>query len=395
MPVTLDSADSRAVMRVLTMTAAACSILPVIFIVKLIAGHEVLYPDFFGLWSGGRFVLTHDPATIYDVGTLTAFRARLGMPADAGIYPFPYPPSMLLLLGPVGALPYMAARLLWLVVSIAIYGASVTAWRWPKPLVLLLLVAPSSVVCCLVGQNGMLLAGLLLGGLRLLGSRPVLAGAMLGVVALKPQLAVLIPFQLIFGQHWRALGSATIMSIVLLAGTALVFGTELWGAWMTFLLHDGVSMTAGRGGRLMDMMPTVTSGIRLMGGTVVQAYLAQATAALLAVWALWHVRGRDDAAAQACLPLGTFLVTPYAFHYDLPLVTGSVLLVISSRIDAGRYFRTGELPLLVACVALPAILAAHFATGPVLLSLVFGLTLTRMVGADSRYDRFDRARQVI
>ncbi|WP_231854270.1 glycosyltransferase family 87 protein [Gluconacetobacter diazotrophicus] len=371
-----EQVDRRNVMRVLTIAAAACSILPIIFIAKLMTGHEVLYPDFFGLWTFGRFVLTHDPATIYDAARLTAFQGGLGMPvATAGTYPFPYPPPILLLLAPFGALPYTVARLLWLGVSLSAYGASLAVWQWPRPLMLLLLVAPSTVVCCLVGQGGLLLASLMLGGLGLLSSRPVLAGGMLAAVAIKPQFAILVPFYLLFGRYWRALGGAAIMAAVLIVTSMAAFGIGIWHAWIMFLLHQGVSLTAGREGQLMDMMPTVTSLTRLMGGSVAQAHSAQAAAVVLAIYALWHVRGRRDVAARSCLPIGTFLATPYAFHYDLPVVTGSILLVISSRIKAGQRFRAGELPVLLGCVVIPVLLVGHSPVGSACLLVLLGLAL--------------------
>ena len=142
---------------------------------------DVLFPDFFALWSWGRFVLTHAPATIYDDRTIFAFHAEQGMP-DGLYYPFWYPPWILLLLAPLGALPYPLARAGWLVVTFALYLAALAAWRWERKLVVVASLAPSSAICFLVGHNGFLSAALMLGGLRLLRSRPMTAGALLAML---------------------------------------------------------------------------------------------------------------------------------------------------------------------------------------------------------------------
>ena len=368
-----DGPDSR---RVLFIVLAACAILPAGFIARLLIFPDVLFPDFFGLWSFGRFVLTHKPAAIYDFAALHGFQAGFGMPAGDS-FPFPYPPWILLLLAPVAALPYLAARIVWLVASFAGYAASVGAWRWPRLPVALLIVAPSSAVCFLVGQNGFLSAALLLGGVRLLSVRPLVAGAMLAATAYKPQLAVLVPFLLVFGGHWRALVAACVTAVALSLAAALAFGPSIWGAWLAAMHDQAPTLAAGREAS-RDMMPTVTSAVLLLGGGVFLAHLVQAVGAAAGILALWRVRARDDAEARAVLPLATMLATPYAYHYDLPMVTGAVLAVIAARIAASGRFGGGEFPLLLACVAAPAILPGHVGAASAVLPVIFALTVWKL-----------------
>ena len=77
------------------------------------------------------------------------------------------------------------------------------------------------------GQNGAFTAALLVGGLLAAPKRPILAGVLFGLLTVKPQLGILIPFCLLASRNWRAFASAavTTVTLVLLTGLAFGFGT--------------------------------------------------------------------------------------------------------------------------------------------------------------------------
>jgi hypothetical protein len=363
---------------------ALCAVYPAIWAGKLLIAPEPLFPDFFGLWSFGRYALTHAPATIYDDRALYAFESGLGMPPGGGHYSFFYPPWTLLLFVPVGALPYGVARAAWLVLTFAMYAAALAAWRWQRPVFGLLLLAPSSALCLMIGQNGFLTAALMLGGMRLLWSRPLTAGLLLAALGCKPQLAILVPFVLLFGRHWRAAIGAFLCVAVLSVAATLAFGVDTWEAWLQMIRGHAGTLTAGRQS-LLDRMPTLTSAVLLSGGTVGAAYIVQAAGALGGVLALWRVRHRRDAEARAVLPLATVLATPFAFDYDLTMTTGAVLAVMAARLSAGR-FGPLEFPLLLACVMVPASMAANAGAMAAAVPAVFAATLWIMTAKAVRLD---------
>ena len=362
--------------RVLWVMLAVCVVLPAKLLLPLLNAPQPRFPDFFGLWSFGRYALAHAPATIYDDRLLSAFQAGLGLTPGAGSYSFLYPPWTLLLFVPLGALPYAVARVAWLVLTFGMYAWALTAWRWQRPLQGLLLLAPSSAYCFIVGQNGFLTAALMLGGMRLLWTRPLTAGMLLAALGCKPQLAILVPFVLLFGRHWRATAGAFLGVAVLSVAATLAFGVDTWDAWLQSMRGQAGALTAGRQ-PLLHLMPTLTSAVLLAGGTAGAAYIVQAAGALGGVLALWRVRCRRDAEARAVLPLATILATPYAFHYDLTTATGAALAVIAARLSTGQ-FRPLEFPLLVSCVVLPTILAAHIGAMAAAVPVVFAATLWLM-----------------
>ncbi|MGC8469940.1 MAG: hypothetical protein ACP5NI_08565, partial [Acetobacteraceae bacterium] len=65
------------------------------------------------------------------------------------------------------------------------------------------------------GTGGLLAAILLIGGVTLLGRRPVLAGAMFGLLGALPQFAVLLPAALLGLGAWRSLKAATLTALAL------------------------------------------------------------------------------------------------------------------------------------------------------------------------------------
>jgi hypothetical protein len=359
--------------RLLVILLLACTILPIGWIVKLWLTPEHLFPDFFGLWSAGRFVLQHSPAGVYDDGALQAFQRGLGM-TSGQTYPFSYPPWLLLVLAPLGALSWGLAEAVWLVLTFSAYVSALAAWRWPRTAAGLLLVAPSSAICFLVGQNGFLTAALILGGLRLLWTRPVLAGVLLATAAYKPQFAILLPFVLLFGGHGRAMvGGALAVAGLSLAST-LAFGPGVWGAWLAALHHNAAALAGGRAA-LLDIMPTVTSAVLLVGGGMTAARILQVGAMLAALFLVWRLRKRRDPEALAALALAVILAAPYAFYYDLPVVTGAALAVIAARTTAKSRFRPMELPAILACILSPAILIARPGAVAAVVPVIFALVL--------------------
>jgi hypothetical protein len=334
--------------------------------------------DFYVLWSGARFLQQGVPAEVYDLAVFDAFREGQG-DAHFSHLPFLYPPCAALLLLPFGALPYGAALLAWSLLGLGLYlGAAAGAAR-PRRLVLpAALVAPAGLACLLAGQTGLLLGGLALLGVAWLPRRPVLAGVAFGLMALKPQLALLPGLALLLAGHWRSAAAAALSAALLVLASVLVFGPAAWPAW----LHQLAAFNSGLGSSGSHQQYGVSTAFALLGlglprGAALAAQLVVSAAALwLAARSL-----RRDAGPDGALPLlpGLLLATPYAAVYDLPALAAACLLLAARGWQAG--FARGEILLLALAWLLPLLLLLSPPGGSALalavIAAVFGFSLRR------------------
>jgi len=182
-------------------------------------------PDFVVFWAAQQ---VPNP---YDTGALrAAIEATGGFKLGPTVWPYPYPPTFLLISSWLGLMTYPVAYVAWS----ALGGASMVAasQRLVAPLVLL---TPWVSFAIGSGQTSVLMGALIYGALAM-PSRPLLAGALLGIAAcIKPQLGVFIPFGLAVAGQWRTIGSATLVVLSVCGATTLIYGVEAWRAWLAIL----------------------------------------------------------------------------------------------------------------------------------------------------------------
>src|SRR5713101_5765198 len=181
-------------------------------IAQLLTSHQLMFKS--GASVGGDFVnpyaasiaaLKGDPASVYDIHRQHLQEAAVMGGNDFGVLGFHYPPMFLLIVLPLSMLPFITSWVLFETVTLAGYLAVVRRIA-PIPLGLWLAIAfPGVIINFMCGQNGFLTTALIGGGLLLLERRPLFAGLLFGLMAYKPQFAILIPFTLLVAREWRAL----------------------------------------------------------------------------------------------------------------------------------------------------------------------------------------------
>ncbi len=342
-------------------------------------GHPAPFGDFFALWSYAKIVSAHPAAELYDLATLHARQVALGMP-PGNQNPFPYPPMFILLLWPLSLLPYEAAYLAWSAGTLGLFVWAVMATCSRLPLCVLgVIVAPVSVATVVAGQSGFLSAALITAGIRLAGSRPILGGVLLGILTYKPQLGLLVPIALVSAGHWPAFRAACATAFALALVATLAFGWAVWPAWLSMLpvyaeIFD--QETAG-----LKLMPTVMANLLLAGVTLPVAKGVQAVAAAAVAIVVWRCFRRNPGRlAAAALLVGTFLATPHAFVYDMPMVAAALALFIEARTRAGASSSLAEVLILILAFVFPAFMLISGFNVPVStlpLVLIFSLILWR------------------
>ena len=333
--------------------------------VWLVHARTPRFGDFFGLWSFGAFVAQRPVAGIYDPLALQQFQKALD-PAFSAAYPYLYPPSFLLPAIGLAVLPIGWSWCCWSAGSLTLSVAATLGRCWRSAAGLALLVAPTTLLSLIAGQSGLLAAALLIGGLRLLPAQPWIGGALLGLLTIKPQLGVLVPVALIAARQGRAIVAACVAALCLVAATGLCLGWDIWLVWLRDIPATAALILRNRGA-VAQLMPTVSAGLFQLGLPDMPARVVQLLTAVAAAVATWRAARRGiDATAIAVLAMGTFLVTPYAYIYDLPMVTAALVLVLATGADRRLVLLSAVIlvvPFLMLGTALPLLEPMLFGAG--------------------------------
>ena len=268
--------------------------------------------DFMSFWAASVLAVGGDPAAAYDVQAHQAVQARIA--SLEGLLPFFYPPPFLILLLPLGLLPYWAAALLWTLTTGAAY--LIVARRLLPGSGWLVLAFPAVIVNVIVGQNGFVTAALFIAGLLWLPKRPFMAGLILGCLVIKPQLGVLLPLAFIAARQPQAFAGAAVSSLGLLLASWLLFGSQAYQAFAGQADLYGRILADGSVG--WHKMASVYASLRLLGAPLALAATLQIAVALAAGLLVWLVCRRpvDWFTKGAVLAPATLLISPYLYLYD-------------------------------------------------------------------------------
>ncbi len=190
------------------------------------------------------------------------------------------------------------------------------------------------------GQTGTLVTVFVLGAAYFSPKRPVLAGICIGLLAVKPQMGLLMPFALIASGQWRvvAAAAATILSMLVLS--TIWLGAAIWTDYLRMSLLFGQFIGSGyEGVRPLALGPYVS--LQAAGVPAVLASFVQVAVSVAVVTAIiWAFRGekanRGELGKDGRLDLrwgllaaGTLLTTPYSLSYDTPLLMLSIIPLLA------------------------------------------------------------------
>lgn len=328
--------------------------------------------DFFGLWSDGTYLRGAHARPLYDSVALSAVQHRLD-PAFRGDLPFFYPPPMMFLVLPLGLLGQAKAYALWQLGGLAAFLVA-AFWRAPRPLAAaVFLVLPGTTFALAWGNTGFVTGALLLGGLRLVPTRPVLGGILLGLLTIKPQCVLLLPVALCAAGRWRAIAAAIASAALLAGASAAVFGVGTWLDWIHVLPSAEAQWHVAELGEAnlwkhAQFATTVTASLALLHLSWSAIRALQILAAIIGAGFVWTAcRGGLNPNAVVTIAAATFLATPHGFLYDMPALLGAV-----TRLLAGQ--RTSQTTLVAAMLllALPLLATVHVLpfAGPPLMGLL-------------------------
>jgi hypothetical protein len=211
-----------------------------------------------------------------------------------------------------------------------------------------LIAAPAALVSLGIGQNGCLTAGLMAAACATIERQPYLAGALLGGVAFKPHIALLVPVGLALGRQWRALAGAAATLGAMIAAS-LIFGLQ---PWLDFAAGSARASAVMRDfPSLWPKLISTFAALRLAGVGLAPAYAGQALAACIALATLAWCRRARAAWLVALIAAATLLVSPYLYDYDLPLSLVPLAMITAAAQRSG--WLRGERPVAALVFAAP------------------------------------------
>ena len=304
--------------------------------------------DFLQEYVGGWLVLHGDHTRFYDFDYARQLEHD---PAVTGYqwegdrwFPMIYPPFWYLLVAPLALLPIRLAALLWLAGMIAALTGSLLLLArhfpqriilpWALPLSVLFLPSLESLQS---GQKASLILLILTATFVLLDRRrPFAAGLVFGLIAFKPQLALVIGVALLLKRQW-AFVAGSLATVLGLVGLCLIVGVDVSRQYFDLSLRLGDYIQTI--GYPVERMHCWYGFVRLLlpdrplaEVKLVTAVLDLATIVALAriLWGPLRYGEPAFAVQFSALVLVTLLLSPHLLTYDLtPLLLPMVLLIVT------------------------------------------------------------------
>jgi hypothetical protein len=341
------------------------------------AGHPLILADrdFVNYWMGSRLALLGQELDLFRIDLYSGHLEREFGPQNQPRN-WSYPPHYLLMMLPLGFMPYTIAAVAFLLATFALFALAAFEFRRadaPEADRILLWAAVGAFLLVNVNslQNGFLTGALLLFGLAFRGRRPVLAGIAFGLLTVKPQLGLLVPLLLLAERDWSTILWSAVVALALVGLSTAIFGIGPWRAYLFETARDQQDVLTEWSGRFLYMMPTVYGAARSLGLDPGQAALLQGpvsiAAAAAAVWLF--VQDRSRVGRSFALLCATFLVSPYGFDYDMGALAVGAALLASGKSGSAAGGLIAAVAFLPSFVVLTGVLGAPVAP------LVLGLAL--------------------
>ena len=359
-------------------------------------GPEPLGGDFVSFYAASKLALAGHAADSWNPAAHRLAEDSL-FRGEHGYLAFFYPPPYLLLCWPLALLPYGWSAVVWMTGTTALaLGLLRAFFRHMRPEgaipLVVLLAFPAVWINIGCGQNGAVTLAILTGGFLLMDRRPVIAGLVLGLMVIKPQLAIGLPFVLGAAvlanpKRWRVF-FATGFSALSLCGLAyLAVGQTGYAAFFANSTYAREVLNQG----LVDpaLMQSLYAGLRVLTVPAMAAYAAQGllSAGVLSTAAYVAFRYRPSGLALGALTISaTLLATPFLLDYDLLIMALPLGWLVLTGATNG--FRNWEKLGLLVAFLLPLVsrklaVLLHLPVAPLVMLIVFAYVVRRLIAAEA------------
>jgi hypothetical protein len=313
--------------------------------------------DFLQEWIGGHMFLTGRADRLYDLAEARRLQhdpELVGYEWNEGRHlPMVYPPFYYALVSPLAVMPMKSAAIVWAALMVLALVAGIVllhrtaggqATRLACFLPLLAIYSPL-VENLTTNQKGSVVLLLFAATFALLRSgRPFAAGMVFGLVAFKPQLALVIALAMLIKRQWRfvaggATAGATLLAISLaVSDRACLDYLEFSRRTADYLHTAGYDLAKSHswyGFFHLLLQGQSDDLIRIASGAMILATLIGLGILLRGPL---RVESSLFAVQYSGLVLATILVSPHLLTYDL------TLLVLPAALIAGQSLHRGDIP---------------------------------------------------
>jgi alpha-1,2-mannosyltransferase len=288
--------------------------------------------DFANFWAGGRLALTGQLDLLANFSAYNDFIAATFRHTSTDELVFSYPPHILPLLLPFGALPFIPSLLLWTALNLFLLERSVRllgvegdlAWRVAACL------SPAAVTMMAYGHFGGVLAFLAVYALTRGDARPSLAGICLAVLSVKPQLAVSLGIFLLLAGRWRAV-LWSLPATACLAGLSLAaFGVNPWINFVEWTVPFHAQAISNYAREALKTTASIYAGARLAGLPAWVGYGLQYAFSIVALAGSAFLVGRRGLTPRtvAIALFAVLAALPYFQNYDLAIITPALTVAL-------------------------------------------------------------------
>jgi hypothetical protein len=327
--------------------------------------------DFTFYFAAARLGLAHGWSHLYDLKLQQEQLDAIGSQIKvAQLARYVSPPPLAWLVVPLTLLPYRVAYWVW---SAILLAALALAWQVAAPgrgrtrtLFLVAAIGWLPVIYGLqLGQPALLVAAGVAASYGLLRRKSEwAAGAVLGLLVLKPQLALLVPAALLVTGRWRAFAASAVVLALLGAASAIALGPRGIADYQGILSFASTVPE--------NQSQTLAAWIHNLAATRV----VQAAVALWALALAYRLRARGIETTFAIALVGGLAASPYVHWDDLTMLGLAILLFMRGPCPRGTY--AYAIALFIAAEGVPV-----WGAGPVLVGELGALALLSFVSRAS------------
>jgi hypothetical protein len=286
--------------------------------------------DFVNYWMGGRLAVDGHLNLLTDFHAYNALIAERFSHSTDDFFVFSYPPSLLPLLVPFGALPYLPALVVWTLINLALLLWSASLLGADRRAQIATVLSPATLTMVVYGQFGGAMAALASLAIMRGTRRPALAGLCLALASVKPQLAAVVGLLMLLIGQWRAVAWSIPGAAVVAALSALLFGLAPWQSFIdvtvpfqVWLIHDFI----------LDHLRTMLSvygAARLGGLSFAAAQAVQFGFGLLVIGGAVLLTRRDGLTVRTLtlLLLSGIAALAYFQLYDLAMIAPALSVAL-------------------------------------------------------------------